>query len=1163
MLKLIFHCLKTLPVKLAPHLMNLLQIGILISQMKIMEAAILWMTSVKGWPSLCFSSILFLACCTQMLLANRQVKRPNLIPLSQLNGPGPNDVKYQRKYNKKDKKGHNSNHGIIAKITSGIQRHSSQPSIVDGDVQDLSNSVTPSQPNKPLETNYESRSNNSTNLSQQSGQAKRKAPPKSPRSSHVSKNVQRDSSSSLSYVDNELESPRPVPAPRLKSKSSPISPQNIAHDKMTSTMSASMNDVSGNVSTLDNQSVAKKSGSFGSAESVASLSSIGSQSHEPQVRTMADVITEMSYEESEPVSDEASTASTDKFEENEHLLTRNKTLRWTGNRKAPNLIREFTRKQKRLQRGLAFDDALSPNQEVESITSAVKERLVKVDSGSRSNTPSQQTTSFGMADDAENSEVFYGRKEGKRNSEGQNQPAQKTGSGKRESAFITLSSFLPPAPKLRRTQSSKVRAFLQKMGTNENNALGYAVIQFVSQTKKIKETRPLVLLHDIRSFLTDIKRYVISNPHIGLVKKIQRIVVDCTTMDIEGAVDDALDRLVLYPLHDVVYRCMVASYTASGKLTIMQESLKVAKNKSNKELGIRDTLIPPDEESLEVISSHFSQLQRTYSPYFKLKELLAAVTKIYRSTKDLNTDDHSASRIGADDFLPLLVYSITHCDFLAADIETQYIDGLLDPNLLVGEGGYYLTTLISAIQVLLSMKRKETALPNITDLQGFLKVGICSKDSRSPSKAKESDLFSTSDDCIFHKTLHVPPTMTCRSLCLMISKKFNVVTPEDYYLHIVVNGIPHALEPNECPQLVKTDLLTQFPANSFYFSYQRRKEDAKPFEKIADDVTTVVHQSSDMLIAVTDKDGTAVDEKSQKQPAGLVNDKKNQTNPSDDNLLEEKRDNGEKDFDAHQSPHKPLTVYASEETNSEGPGFDEVKNIANENILASAEVKTAIFDEQGENVVEKYSVSESEGKSNASSTEDESIEESPAKSPDKSLASISESPSASDGNRCESIDDNDTANPLTSESVENGRHLLKESWVAEIEQYEARHLEKQGSSEIEEELSEQNESRKTSSSEGNMVVSAESNTFESKRNSISSDTIPTAHSLQHVPAYGQSEMEDEEAFVENLFIKPSMIDMDDRRETVASLTEYFEYKTVEASGSLPSKLPGVKKTGQP
>ena len=43
--------------------------------------------------------------------------------------------------------------------------------------------------------------------------------------------------------------------------------------------------------------------------------------------------------------------------------------------------------------------------------------------------------------------------------------------------------------------------------------------------------------------------------------------------------------------------------------------------------------------------------------------------------KDLTVDDQSARKLGADDFLPLLVYAVVHSDFIAADIETQYMDG--------------------------------------------------------------------------------------------------------------------------------------------------------------------------------------------------------------------------------------------------------------------------------------------------------------------------------------------------------------------------------------------------------------------------------------------------------------------------------------------------------
>lgn len=60
--------------------------------------------------------------------------------------------------------------------------------------------------------------------------------------------------------------------------------------------------------------------------------------------------------------------------------------------------------------------------------------------------------------------------------------------------------------------------------------------------------------------------------------------------------------------------------------------------------------------------------------------------------------------MGADDFLPLLVWILVKTNFVAAEIESEYMWGLLHPPLLSGEGGYYLTTLSSAVNFLKSFK---------------------------------------------------------------------------------------------------------------------------------------------------------------------------------------------------------------------------------------------------------------------------------------------------------------------------------------------------------------------------------------------------------------------------------------------------------------------------
>jgi len=70
--------------------------------------------------------------------------------------------------------------------------------------------------------------------------------------------------------------------------------------------------------------------------------------------------------------------------------------------------------------------------------------------------------------------------------------------------------------------------------------------------------------------------------------------------------------------------------------------------------------------------------------------------------------------LGADDFLPLFVWVLVRGGMVAAEIEAEFMWGLLQPSLLSGEGGYYLTTLSSAVHVLKNFRAcYETQNPSL------------------------------------------------------------------------------------------------------------------------------------------------------------------------------------------------------------------------------------------------------------------------------------------------------------------------------------------------------------------------------------------------------------------------------------------------------------------
>lgn len=105
---------------------------------------------------------------------------------------------------------------------------------------------------------------------------------------------------------------------------------------------------------------------------------------------------------------------------------------------------------------------------------------------------------------------------------------------------------------------------------------------------------------------------------------------------------------------------------------------------------------------MQQISLLILRLQEAELPLAKLEILLSIVSSIIESTANCH-----GQVLGADDFLPLLVYVVAKCGFIGAEIEAEFMWCLLQPSLLNGEAGYYLTALCSAVHVLKSFINNE------------------------------------------------------------------------------------------------------------------------------------------------------------------------------------------------------------------------------------------------------------------------------------------------------------------------------------------------------------------------------------------------------------------------------------------------------------------------
>ncbi|XP_075723208.1 src homology 2 domain-containing protein sprint isoform X1 [Rhipicephalus microplus] len=381
------------------------------------------------------------------------------------------------------------------------------------------------------------------------------------------------------------------------------------------------------------------------------------------------------------------------------------------------------------------------------------------------------------------------------------------------------------------TVGADVKSYIFKLVQERNTTFAMTIENFIQCTRESSETSPAVVMRNIRQFMSGMKNYLLKHGEgqfEQLVQEEQSKLKPDEFMNIDAIIEVSLHRLVIKPLRRYLYQLFVKQYTQSGALKLLSDSMKYARTKTAQELGIKSDFEPPRGVTLELVQHFLIKLQKAYSPLRKLENLLSAISVIYSSVqRDRKSQPEGESfSLGADDFLPIFLHVLVQCGMVSAEVEADYMWGLLHPSLLTGEGGYYLTTLSSAVHVLKSLREdepsstaaaaaadSETALlqptqgssskeasaqapmfryPRMADLQGFMQIVI-------PDELSGS---------IVAKTLPVLPHMTAKEVRKMIAHKFRVTNPEDYGLFKLVKGEETQLTDNDCPQAIKADLLT-------------------------------------------------------------------------------------------------------------------------------------------------------------------------------------------------------------------------------------------------------------------------------------------------------------------------------------------------------------------
>ncbi|OWK03171.1 RIN2 [Cervus elaphus hippelaphus] len=312
--------------------------------------------------------------------------------------------------------------------------------------------------------------------------------------------------------------------------------------------------------------------------------------------------------------------------------------------------------------------------------------------------------------------------------------------------------------------------------------------------------------------------------------------------------EKAMHKCILKPLKGHVEAMLKHFHVADGSWKQLKENLQLVRQRNPQELGVFAPT--PDFVDVEKIKVKFMTMQKMYSPEKKVMLLLRVCKLIYTVM-----ENNSGRMYGADDFLPVLTYVIAQCDMLELDTEVEYMMELLDPSLLHGEGGYYLTSTYGALSLIKNFQEEQAArllsseardtlrqwhkrrttnrtVPSVDDFQvrgqrpgwaPLLPHGPRGSGPPTPNYLRVA--FQEVNSGCTGKTLLVRPYVTTEDVCQLCAEKFKVADPQEYSLFLFVDETWQQLAEDTYPQKIKAELHSRPQPHVFHFVYKRIKKD--------------------------------------------------------------------------------------------------------------------------------------------------------------------------------------------------------------------------------------------------------------------------------------------------------------------------------------------------
>lgn len=264
----------------------------------------------------------------------------------------------------------------------------------------------------------------------------------------------------------------------------------------------------------------------------------------------------------------------------------------------------------------------------------------------------------------------------------------------------------------------------------------------------------------------------------------------------DAVLEVVLHQLVTLPLRSHLYKLLGQEAMAAGSVQQLVAGIRLAREVHPSSLGLKEGQPAPSEEVLAKASASLDRLQKAASPLDKLEELLDACAAIYNHAAEACGD-----AVAAEDFLPLLAWLLARSGFSTAEMEADFMWALLQPSLLAGEGGYFLTALSSAAQLLKNLQSRPASPSDAGSWMGTLtSIPECSTGAPQQPCVLRVLVADENASSLLARTVPLRPSMTVRDVTKLLALKLRLSNPQDFTLVALMDGQEIQLPETENPQ---------------------------------------------------------------------------------------------------------------------------------------------------------------------------------------------------------------------------------------------------------------------------------------------------------------------------------------------------------------------------